>query len=79
MSRSCGQISKGARGGGPAQQLCSQLASATGPLIVGTLYTQYGSYPAALRWLVLLSVAGALLLARVQPPGDHSEERPLAH
>jgi sugar phosphate permease len=49
-------------------QLCSQLASAAGPLLVGVLYTTYGDYPAALRWLVLLSLAGMLLLSRVRPP-----------
>ena len=51
-----------------AVQLCSQLASSTGPLIVGALYATYGGYPTALRWLVLLSFLGAALLARVRPP-----------
>lgn len=49
-------------------QLCSQLTSATGPLLVGVLYTAYGDYPGALRWLALLSLASMLLLSRVRPP-----------
>lgn len=49
-------------------QLFSQLASSTGPLLVGALYASHGGYPAALRWLVVLSLCGALLLTRVRPP-----------
>ena len=51
-----------------AVHFCSQVASATGPLIVGSLYTIYGGYPAALRGLALLSLTGALLLSRVRTP-----------
>lgn len=51
-----------------AVQLCSQMTSAAGPVIVGTLYAVYGGYPQALRWLAALSFAGALLLSRVRPP-----------
>jgi sugar phosphate permease len=51
-----------------AVQLCSQLASAAGPLLVGTLHGVYGGYPGALRWLVVLSAASVLLLSRVRPP-----------
>ena len=49
-------------------QLCSQVASSAGPLLVGSLYATYGGYPAALRWLVGLSFLGAALLTQVRTP-----------
>jgi MFS family permease len=51
-----------------AVQLCSQVASGLGPLLVGALYVSLGGYSPALRWLSVLSICAALLLARVRPP-----------
>ena len=50
-----------------AVQLFSQIASSAGSLLVGALYASHGGYPAALRWLVVLSLCGAVLLSRVRP------------
>ncbi len=66
-----------------AVQLCSQIASGAGPILVGALHATAGGYPGALRWLVLLSLAGAALLSRVRPPhaqagSDHEEDAPSA-
>jgi len=51
-----------------AVQLCSQLASGAGPLLVGTLHAELGGYPSSLRWLTVLSAASMLLLSRLRPP-----------
>ncbi|MDG2050743.1 MAG: MFS transporter [Myxococcota bacterium] len=51
-----------------AVQLGSQLTSSTGPLLVGWLFTIYGSYPQALRWLAVSSVLAAVILSRVRGP-----------
>lgn len=57
-----------------AVQLGSQLISSTGPLMVGWLFTVYGHYPAALRWLALSSILGAAVLSQVHGPTENTTE-----
>ena len=56
-----------------AVQLCSQLASSSGPLLVGWLFAVYGNYAHSLRWLTVASLLAALTLSSVRSPLTESE------
>ena len=52
-----------------AVQLCSQLASSSGPLLVGWLFAVYGNYAHSLRWLTVASLLAGGDLDRVLDVG----------